>query len=380
MTAILGIVGGGQLARMTGLDAARLGVDVKVLAGPDDEGVRGLLPVVEGAHDDVEALRRFADDVDVVTFDHELVPLQAVRKLEGDGVTVRPGAVTLEFSDKLHQRRAFDQAGLPIPAYAEVAEVEEVEAFAADHGWPVVLKAPRGGYDGRGVVVAGDVGAAAGMVEAAASQGLLVEAHLALVRELAVVVVVTPEGDVTAYEPVESVQVHGMCREIHAVQGLLGPGLAVTATRLAQRVAHVVQAVGVLAVELFVVASDGGPRLVINEVAPRPHNSGHHTIDTCVTSQFENHARAVLGLPLGAVSQQVPAAVMVNVVGGEGDPRDRVAAVAPDVKVHLYGKTPRPGRKVGHVTVVGEDHDTVATKARSAAAVLEGRTVGGGPG
>jgi 5-(carboxyamino)imidazole ribonucleotide synthase len=376
MAAVLGVVGGGQLARMMALDAARLGIDVRVLAGERDEGVRGLLTVVDGAHDDIEALRRLAAQVDVMTFDHELVPLEHVRALEADGVVVRPSADALQFADKLHQRRAFAQLGLPLPPFAQVSSVADVEAFAAEHGWPVVLKAAWGGYDGRGVAVVEDADGAAGMVRAAAGRDLLAEAHLDLVRELAVLVVTGPEGGRVVYDPVESVQVEGMCREIHAADGHIAPALADAARQIALQVADAVGAVGVLAIELFVVSRERGEEgvdVLVNEIAPRPHNSGHHTIDGCATSQFANHVRAVLGLPLGPATPTARATVMVNVVGGDhdGDPRELVGAVEPGVAIHLYDKTPKPGRKVGHVTVVGDDHDEVAARARRAAEVLE---------
>lgn len=365
---VLGIVGGGQLARMTALDAARLGVDVRVLAGPGDQGVRGLLEVVTGAHDDPDALDALAEQVDVVTFDHELVPLEAIAALEARGVVVRPGSRTLAFTDKLHQRRSFAAAGLPVPPFAEVADLAQVEAFAAEHGWPVVLKAPRGGYDGRGVAVAADAEAAGEMLAAAGGRPLLAEAHLPLEAELAVLVVRGPDGTTATYAVVESVQEEGMCREIHAAPGHPDAALAARGTALGLQVAELVDAVGVLAVELFVV--DG--QVLVNEIAPRPHNSGHHTIDGCVTSQFENHARAVLGWPLGDTAPTAPATVMVNVVGVDADPRERVAHVTEDVRIHLYGKSVRPGRKIGHVTATGTDHEEVAARARRAVATLEG--------
>lgn len=389
MTMVLGVVGGGQLARMMALDAARLGIDVLVLAGDSDEGVRGQLRFVAGAHDDPEALRRLADQVDVVTFDHELVPLDTIRTLEADGVVVHPSSRALAFADKLRQRGTFAAAGLPLPPFAAVRTVADVEVFAADHGWPLVLKAAWGGFDGRGVALVEDAAGAASMVAAAAGRGLLAEAHLDLVRELAVLVVTSASGERVVYDPVESVQVDGMCREVHAAAGRLPAGEVTAAREVAVRVADLVGAVGVLAVELFVVADAAGTtRLLVNEIAPRPHNSGHHTIDGCDTSQFENHARAVLGLPLGPVTPRDVASVMVNVVGtgtgtgtgpatgtgpGATDPRDRVHLVAPGVRIHLYGKTPRPGRKVGHVTVVGPDHADAVARARAAAAILEGR-------
>lgn len=375
MSHVLGIVGGGQLARMIALDAVRLGVQVIVLAGESDEGVRGLFPVLNGAHDNPDALRRLADQVDVVTFDHELVPLAAIRDLEEDGVVVHPSSTALAFADKLHQRTSFARAGLPVPPFAAVDSIEDVEAFSVDHGWPVMLKAPRGGYDGRGVAVAQTVEEAQGMLDAAAGRGLLIEPLLELWQELAVLVVTSADGDRVVYDPVESVQVEGMCREIHSAVGHLPAMLEEEARTLGAWVADVVGAVGVLAVELFVVSGpDGEAKLLVNEIAPRPHNSGHHTIDACVTSQFENHARAVLGLPLGSVTQVAPVSVMVNIVGTDagGDPRGRLGLAPPQAKIHLYEKTPRPKRKIGHVTVLGQDHDEVAGLARRAAATLEG--------
>ncbi|CAN5171080.1 5-(carboxyamino)imidazole ribonucleotide synthase [soil metagenome] len=382
MTMVLGVVGGGQLARMTALDAVRLGVEVRVLAGAADEGVRGLLPVVDGAHDDPDALRRLASQVDVVTFDHELVPLEAIRELEAAGTVVRPSSAALAFADKVHQRTAFAAAGLPVPPFATVTSAADVAAFADAHGWPVVLKAPHGGYDGRGVAIAADAAGAEAMLAAAAGRGLLVEPMLALRQELAVLVVTGVSGERVTYDPVESVQEEGMCREVHAADGHLPAALAARATALAERVADVVGAVGVLAVELFLVDGDtadgadtadtSGGALLVNEIAPRPHNSGHHTIDGCVTSQFENHTRAVLGWPLGSPAPRAAASVMVNVVGTDGDPRDRVHLVDDAVKIHLYGKTAKPGRKIGHVTVVGPDHTKATAQARAAAALLEG--------
>ncbi|MGI9018646.1 MAG: 5-(carboxyamino)imidazole ribonucleotide synthase [Euzebya sp.] len=374
MTTVLGIVGGGQLARMIALDAVRLGVDVRVLAGAADEGVRGLVSIVDGEHDDPSALRRLAEQVDVVTFDHELVPLDAVRQLEAAGVVVRPGSAALEFADKVYQRTAFAEAGLPVPPFAQVTTAAQIQAFAAAHGWPVILKAPRGGYDGRGVAIARTPAQAQDMLTAAAGRGLLVEPLLSLSAELAVLVVTSGTGERATYAPVQSIQVEGMCKEIRAGATAVSQEIAQQAVALGQRVADVVGAVGVLAVELFIVERpDGEPTLLVNEIAPRPHNSGHHTIDGCVTSQFENHARAVLGWPLGSIAPLAPASVMVNVVGGTaGDPRDRVSKVAPDVKIHLYDKTPRPGRKIGHVTVIGDDLATAAISARAAATILEG--------
>jgi 5-(carboxyamino)imidazole ribonucleotide synthase len=366
----VGIVGGGQLARMTHRAAIDLGIDVLVLAASADEAaVRGGAPHRIGSPARLEDLRALAGACDVVTFDHERVPPEHIRALEADGLAVRPGAAAaLAAHDKLHARRLLgDELGLPVPAFAPVAGFADVGVFADRHGWPVVLKARRGGYDGRGVHVVADRAAADAVLRSGGEW--LAEAWVPLDLEVAMLVARRPSGETVAYPLCETVQEDGMCRELR-VPAPVDADAAAAARDLALRVADGVDATGILAVELFV----SGGRLLVNELALRPHNSGHWTIDGALTSQFENHLRAVLDLPLGDPAPLAPAVATVNVVGAAdgGDPRARLAAALAvrGAHVHLYGKTPRPRRKLGHVTAIGPDAGTALATARSAASEL----------
>jgi 5-(carboxyamino)imidazole ribonucleotide synthase len=330
----------------------------------------------------VEAeLAELAAACEVITFDHEQVDLALVARLEAAGTVVRPGAATLDLAvDKARMRQALATAGLPQPDFAVLsgpladrsADPDRVlGAFVERHGWPVMLKAARGGYDGKGVWPLADADQAAERLAAAASEGvpLLVEQLVDLDAELAVMVARRPDGRSVAWPAVETAQVDGVCREV-LVPGGLDPVLAGEAAQLAGQVAEMARAVGVLAVELFV--ADG--RLLVNEIAARPHNSGHWTIEGSVTSQFENHLRAVLDLPLGSTEMSAPHVASVNVFGAAdgSDPRHRLALAlaVPGAHVHLYGKEARPGRKLGHVTVCGSDPDDVRRRAWVAARSL----------
>ncbi len=363
---VVGIVGGGQLARMTAQAAVSLAVEVRVLAAPGEESAAPWV-TARGATGTLGE-DGFLDGVDVLTFDHELVDPARVEAAELRGVVVRPGSATLRFADKAHQRERLAAAGIPVPPFAVLQSAAGAGALAAAHGgWPVVLKAARGGYDGRGVAVVADEAAAAAF---AGSRTVVVEPLLPLERELAVLVARRPGGEAVVYPPVQTLQVDGICHELVA-PAPVGADLADAAAALALRVADLCGAVGILAVELFVV--DG--RLLVNEVAPRPHNSGHHTIEHAATSQFENHLRAVLDWPLGATTPRTPAAAMVNVLGnGDVDPRDRLPAALArgPASVHLYAKGPRAGRKLGHVTALGDDPAEVRGRARRVAAALSG--------
>jgi 5-(carboxyamino)imidazole ribonucleotide synthase len=382
----VGIVGAGQLARMLCEAASALGVATFVLAeNADDAATPTAGDVAIGSPRDPAALAALAARCDVVTFDHELVDLDTVAALEAQGAAVRPGSAALRAAvDKAHQRRDFRAAGLPVPDFAVLggtaaedrAALESLARRSAGH--PVV-KAARGGYDGRGVVLARTFDEAVDAALAWRAEGTVVvaEAPCRFRAELAALVARRPNGDTVAWRPVETAQLDGICREVR-VPGTVDDPTAKEATDLALRVADHLGVVGVLAVELF----DTHDGLVVNEVATRPHNSGHWTIEGATTSQFENHLRAVLDLPLGSTELRAPAVVSVNVLGGEhGDPSAVAAALAvPQAKVHLYGKSWRPGRKLGHVTVVGEDPDGVAAAAWRAATALgnpmpPGRTV-----
>jgi 5-(carboxyamino)imidazole ribonucleotide synthase len=354
------MVGGGQLARMTHQAAIALGQSLRVLAVSPDEPAPQVAPDVDlGSHTDLDALRAFAARCDVLTFDHEHVPGEHLRALVADGVTVHPGPdALLHAQDKFVMRERLAEMGVPVPPFAPVTEPDDVVKFGDRHGWPCVLKAVRGGYDGRGVWMPASADDARALVAELLANGtpLLVEQRVAMRRELAALVARSPFGQGASWPVVETVQSDGICVEVLAPAPGLAADVADAAQDLALRVAAELGVVGVLAVELF--ETDDG--LLVNELAMRPHNSGHWTIDGAVTSQFEQHIRAVLDYPLGATDPVAPVAVMANVLGAAEPPTMRVDerlhhlfARFGQARVHLYGKAERPGRKVGHVTVIG---------------------------
>ena len=378
---VVGMVGGGQLARMTAQAAIGLGVTFRVLAeAPGDSAALVTHDVTVGSHLSLPDVAAFAGRCDVVTFDHEHVPGRVLAELESAGVLVRPGSAALRYTqDKLAMRGALAARGVPCPRYAAVSSVADVEEFAAG-SWPVVLKAVSGGYDGKGVWVCASPAAAAEVV--AHGIALLAEEFVPFRRELAALVARSPSGQGAAYPVVQTVQVDGICREVIAPAPGLDPEVAAAAQALALRIASSLDVTGLLAVELFETAAGG---LLVNELAMRPHNSGHWTIDGARTSQFEQHLRAVLDLPLGSCAPTGPFTVMANLLGGtDPDIYDRyihVMAADPAVKVHFYGKEVRPGRKIGHVTIVGDswdDLDEVRARARRAASYLRWGAEDGG--
>jgi 5-(carboxyamino)imidazole ribonucleotide synthase len=355
--------------------AIPLGITIRVLADNAGESAAQVIPATTvGDYRDAESLSRFADQCDVITFDHEQVPRSQLSALVSAGVTCRPGPHALMFAqDKQLMRDRLAALGVPGPRCRAAATVDEVADFAEEvGGWPVVLKTPRGGYDGRGVWEVADRKAALTVLEAGPSV-VLVEERIRFSSELAAVVARSPHGQVACYPVVRSVQRDGICHEIIAPAPGLSADRAVAAQRLAVDLAAALDVVGVMAVELFD-ADDG--RLLVNELAMRPHNSGHWSIDGAVTSQFENHLRAVLDLPLGSPMARAPWTVMVNVLGGdypEMYPAFRhCMARDPELRIHLYGKEVRPGRKVGHVTAFGADLAEVTERARHAAGYLRG--------
>ncbi len=365
------MVGAGQLARMTHQAAIALGVELTVLAeSPDAPAVRAGARWRAGAADDPAALAALLADHDVVTFDHEHAPADVLRSLAGSAGRIRPAPAAAELAqDKLHARRTLARLGFPVPRFASARTQADVAAFARHAGWPVVLKARRGGYDGRGVVVARDPDEA-GLALRTFGTEACAEAHVPIATELAVLVARRPSGELAVYPVVETIQRDGMCRELVA-PARIDAGLATRATDLALELAERIGAEGLLAVELFRRPDDA---LVVNELALRPHNTGHWTIEGAGTSQFEQHLRAVLDWPLGTTALRAPAAATVNVVGL--DERDVAVALpaalaAPGAHVHLYGKAPRAGRKLGHVTALAATPDAALTTARAAASRLE---------
>jgi 5-(carboxyamino)imidazole ribonucleotide synthase len=369
------MVGGGQLARMTSQAATGLGVGFRVLAGHAAESAAQVVAGTRlGDYRSLPDLRAFAAGCDVLTFDHEHVPAPHLRALEQDGIQVRPGAAALRFTqDKLAMRERLAGLGIACPRFAPVRTTAEAEAFA-DGTWPLVLKAVSGGYDGKGVWVCESVAEAESVLAHGAllaeGGGLIAEEYVAFDRELAVLAARSPHRQGAVYPVVQTVQRDGICREVIAPAPGLASGRRAQAQELALRIAKELGVTGLLAVEMFETPAG----LLVNELAMRPHNTGHWTIEGALTSQFEQHVRAVLDLPLGSPELAAPAAVMANVLGGDDeDVYDRyihVMAADPAVKVHMYGKQVRPGRKIGHVTALGEDVADLADRARRAASYL----------
>ncbi|HEX2704192.1 MAG TPA: 5-(carboxyamino)imidazole ribonucleotide synthase [Candidatus Lustribacter sp.] len=381
---VVGVIGGGQLARMLQGPAVELGVQLSVLAEAPDASAALVIPSAPvGDHADVEAVLAFARHCDVVTFDHEQVPAHVLAALESAGVPLHPTPAALVYAqDKLAMRSRLEQLGIRVPAWAQARTMTEIEAFGARAGWPMVAKAPRGGYDGKGVRVVASGSELADWVAAVGvpgplARGFLLEEHVAFVRELAVLVARSPTGQAAAWPVVETVQTDGICTQVIAPAGALDPGLAATVTEAGLRIAGSLAVTGVLAVELFEVRDgEGAPSYVVNELAMRPHNSGHWSMDGAVTGQFEQHLRAVLDLPLGDPRPRAPYTVMANVLGGAHEELysayRHVMAHDPGVKVHLYGKSVRPGRKIGHVNVSGTHLGPLVERAAHAAGYLAG--------
>ncbi|MGF6943069.1 5-(carboxyamino)imidazole ribonucleotide synthase [Streptomyces auratus] len=377
---VVGMVGGGQLARMTHEAGIPLGIRFKLLSDtPQDSAAQVVGDVVIGDYRDLDTLRAFARGCDVITFDHEHVPTEHLRALEADGIPVRPGPDALVHAqDKGVMRAKLDAIGVPCPRHRIVFDPADVERFAAElgggqapDGFPVILKTVRGGYDGKGVWVVRSSKEAAEPFRAGVP--VLAEEKVDFVRELAANIVRSPHGQAVAYPVVESIQVDGVCDTVIAPAPGLDEELAGQAQQLALRIAQELGVVGHLAVELFETA-DG--RILVNELAMRPHNSGHWTQDGAITSQFANHVRAVLDLPLGDPRPRARWTVMANVLGG--DYPDMYYAYLhcmardPQLKIHMYGKDVKPGRKVGHVNTYGDDLADVRERAAHAAGYLRG--------
>ena len=411
----MAVIGGGQLARMMQEEASALGVHLRALVeAPDGSAAQVMPDAPVGRPDDAGAVHDLLQpkqgeqpqdlaDAAVLTFEHEHQDHALLQQLAAQGVSVQPSAQALLYArDKLEMRRAMTRLELPQPAWSPVSQPAEVLEFALQHGWPVVLKTPQGGYDGHGVLLVNNAaelenGEAAKWFKALADGAgvggggslggaqvscLLVEQAVNFTRELAALVARNPSGQVEAWPVVETVQVEGMCDTVLAPAPGLKPATAALAQQVAKRVASELEVTGVLAVEMFVVEGDGGDQLYINELAMRPHNSGHWSQDGALTSQFEQHLRAVLDWPLGS-AQLVAPTVMVNVIGWRQetdaplpDPSSRLAQalqLAPQAKIHLYGKQARRGRKLGHVNLSlaeGQDPAQAVEIGRQVAHVL----------
>jgi 5-(carboxyamino)imidazole ribonucleotide synthase len=384
---VVGMVGGGQLARMTAAAAVGLGATFRVLSESGHESAALVAhDVTVGSHLSLPDISAFAAGCDVITFDHEHVPGPILAKLESDGLLVRPGSGALKYTqDKLAMRERLLALGVPCPRFAPVSSLADVVAFASERApaasaGKIVLKAVSGGYDGKGVWVCESTAEVEDVL--ALGLPLMAEEFVPFRRELAALVARSPSGQGAAYPVVQTVQVDGICREVIAPAPGLDQDLAVEAEAMALKIAAELGVTGLLAVELFETARGG---LLVNELAMRPHNSGHWTIEGSRTSQFEQHLRAVLDLPLGSCARpEGTFTVMANLLGGtDPDVFDRyihVMAADPAVKVHFYGKEVRLGRKIGHVTIVGgpeDDVDEVRDRARRAASYLRWGTEDG---
>ena len=365
MTPTVGVIGGGQLARMMIPAAVALGIQIRVFAETRGESA-DLAVTSVGDFRDIDSVVEFARGVDVLTFDHEHVPQDVIAAVVAAGTPVRPKPEALLYAqDKLLMRERLGGLGLPMPDWARIHTTAELDEFLAAHGGHAIVKTPRGGYDGKGVRV---VRSGHEVEDWLASGDLLVEELVEFRRELAQLVARRPSGELAIWPVVESIQRDGVCAEVIAPAPGSAGKVADLAADIAVAIAEQLDVAGVLAVELFETTDE---RLVINELAMRPHNTGHWSIDGSTTSQFEQHLRAVLDLPLGATGCREPWSVMVNVLGGpeSGSLTDLYALALgdqPTVKFHSYGKESRPGRKVGHVTAVGDELDDVVYRARAA--------------
>ncbi len=373
----IGVIGGGQLARMMVPPAIHLGLRISVLAESEGASAERAADVV-GDYRDAETVYAFAETVDVITFDHEHVPQSILHELVSRGVAVHPRPDALQYAqDKIVMREKLAELGVPIPDWTAADDETDLQAFLDAHGGRAVVKTARGGYDGKGVRVISDAAEVRDWFTALAEDGnggsLLVEELVDFVRELSQLVARRPSGETRTWPVVETIQRDGVCAEVLAPAPTDRAEVLEQAAGIGAIVAEGVDVTGVLAVEMFE-TRDG--RVLVNELAMRPHNSGHFSIEGSVTSQFEQHLRAVADLPLGDTSMTAPAAVMVNVLGGpaEGPMPVRYAealAAHPRAKFHSYDKQPRPGRKVGHVTVTGEQLDAVRAEAVAAAQHFE---------
>jgi len=374
---------------MCAAPAAELAITLSVLAEAPDAAAAQVVPSAPvGDHRDVEAVRAFARECDVVTFDHEHVPAEVLAALEADGVVMHPTPAALVFAqDKIAMRHRLTEIDVACPAWAQARTAQDVEEFAAQVGWPLIAKTPRGGYDGKGVRLVSSPAELDDWLEQATrdaaeggplADGILLEEKVDFTRELAVLVARSPSDQAAAWPVVETVQTDGICTQVLAPAPDLDPHLAAVATEAGLRIAENLGVTGVFAVEMFEVRDPetGSPSYVVNELAMRPHNSGHWSMDGAVTGQFEQHLRAVLDLPLGAPGPREPYTVMANVLGGDYPelyPAYRhLMARDPALKVHLYGKDVRPGRKIGHVNVSGADLEDLRERAGHAADYLAG--------
>jgi 5-(carboxyamino)imidazole ribonucleotide synthase len=371
----IGILGGGQLARMTANAAYKLGLKIAILdPEPDSPAQQTTNLNVVGSLNDMRSLENLAEISDLITLENEFVDAPLLEHLESKGVTVYPTAQTVGLvQDKLLQKQLLQANGIGVPPFTAVSSSENILEAAENLGWPIVLKARRNGYDGRGnaLVEGPDDVLPAWRKLRGEEQGLMVEGYVEFRKELAVMVVRSTKGESVVYPVVETVQKDHICHIVKA-PAEVDSETSKKASEIAKRAIEAFDGVGIFGIEMFLLLDN---RVLVNELAPRPHNSGHYTIEACVTSQFENHLRAILGYPLGSSSMVLPAAVMVNLLGdssGVATVRGMEKALAiPGVNLHIYGKKlTRPSRKMGHITVLGESMEEALEKAVKAAGFI----------
>ena len=368
----VGVIGGGQLARMMIAPASNLGIELKVLAEQESSSAK-LAATAIGDFTDIQTVLEFAKSVDVITFDHEHVPIAVLEQLEQQGVSVQPPSkALLHAQNKLVMRKALEKIGAPNPIWRAVSTKAELDEFINEHGPEVIVKTPIGGYDGKGVrVVSSSEQVLDWLTEptlASLGGALLAEQKVQFKRELAQLSARNQSGEFSSWQVVETRQKNGVCSEVLSPAPNLTAEFSERAVQIARNISESLGATGTLAVEMFETATG---ELLVNELAMRPHNSGHFTIEGSLTSQFEQHLRAVLNLPLGKTDPLGPFAVMANVLGVSDtknfmDNYGEVMESFPQAKIHSYGKSPRVGRKLGHVTVVGENQEACLQDAQAA--------------
>ena len=364
MTRVIGVVGGGQLARMMIPAAEALGLEIRILAESDRSSAK-LAATAVGDYRDWSTLREFATEVDTLTFDHEHVPTDFLHRLASEGVLVQPGPDALVFAqDKAAMRQRLAELDVPLPAWTVAESIDQVDAFIREQGGEAIAKTPRGGYDGKGVRV---VSAGSDVADWLSTSPVLMEQKVDFVREVSQMVSRRPSGDAVPYPLVETIQKGGVCAEVIAPAPHTSSDQVSEAARIGLLIAQSLGVTGMLAVEMFQTESG---QFLVNELAMRPHNSGHVFTEGAMTSQFEQHLRAVSDWPLGSPELRHPWSVMVNLFGDAGTERiTQILGHSPLVSVHAYGKSARPGRKAGHLVVSGDDLDTVLDLARAAGAI-----------
>jgi 5-(carboxyamino)imidazole ribonucleotide synthase len=341
--------------------ATNLGIELKVLAETENSSA-AIATTLVGDFTDLETVTNFAKTVDVITFDHEHVPLEILQQLEQQGISVQPPSKALAHAqNKLVMRQALEKIGAPNPVWEAVSTASQLDQFIKEHGPEVIVKTPIGGYDGKGVRVVSSSDQVSDWLEdqmiTSLGGRLLVEQKVQFKRELAQLSARNPNGEFASWQVVETRQKNGVCSEVLSPAPRIDAELSAKAVQIAKLISESLGVTGNLAVEMFETESG---ELLVNELAMRPHNSGHFTIEGSVTSQFEQHLRAVLNFPLGKTDPLKPVAVMANLLGVSDsknfmDNYPEVMKKFPGIKIHCYGKAPRLGRKLGHITVVGED-------------------------